>query len=573
MGLRTACSLVLLLACSLATLTACGQGAQLPAGASIEPILKLDGGRLELQRQAFDLPAEAAATRSLMRPVPGSALRPVTLLELEDVHLLRLSTDRGVERVAIQGLGGRDRRLPPEIDAWLAGPGREQFAAWLTADGARLWETSLPVFGEGGARIGPIPHTDHDGLRVVTLARTRGSGEPEDVRGVAIERGWAWPRSTRNDPLALDVALPFREPAALQGVHLLPQAEMLREQHQAQRAMASAITHQELQLLGAQVTAAASAFLGWTPPEPLLWLPVTNDEALPLMLPAYEAMNARSCDWAQDLGRRVTAERAAAGLSGDAVVDMLLPEPWQTVASTLAEHSASSPLGPVVFLHREGELTPQLLEHILVHEFMHEYQERGLWDPDGFWPVDAPANLHEAHAESLAASFSRSRHPGWERFAGTGYIEHLQRFEAARAALGQSADDFLRQALGQQFERELWDSYRDHELGLEEWLFRQHGITEFDGLSFEPRLEPHGRPQVLVSNRAAVPFEGRLHGEWIWTFERGEQSGIVRLQGPPCDLVLPAGAALTLQLSHEPLWQDVQVGGVIGLLQRRPSSL
>ena len=109
------------------------------AGATEEPprvatVVTIDA-RTVPEGEVVELHALARLGGYHSEPLEDDAARPVRLVEVLDVDELLLETDRGRERVRLDGLVGQHPAWPDAANSWFAREGRAALESWLAEPG------------------------------------------------------------------------------------------------------------------------------------------------------------------------------------------------------------------------------------------------------------------------------------------------------------------------------------------------------------------------------------------------------------------------------------------------------
>jgi len=536
------------------------------------PIVTLIGG--PAGSPTIDLLDDVNADGGHQGEPVGHDWRPVEVLQVLAVDELLLRTDRGVERVAILGLGSHDARLPPEINDAFSGPLREAVESWLTDPEATVFETSLPAYGARGAAAGPC-YLSREGQRLVTLARHHpDDGDTKvDLRELALERGWGYSTHPAGDALGTEPRSVFL--GLSEGFASHPVALGARESHGAEAALVADISAAELQARGQALQADLADWLGWTPEATVRFEPVTLDEFRPIMTRCMKQSRENLHAWAERLAADIRDERAAAGQ--EVATEIVYDDPpiADLVDAEMERLNGFSPEGPTIYILRKPELSWRQLDAVIVHELMHQYQEEAFAHELGFPPPMLPGRLGEAHAEFLSTRYRAERLEGFKHRGAIAYFDAVEHFAAITSATGLTADELYTNYLSEDWDRELWEKLLDFEISLQEFLFSQLAMTASDGLDFAAvagsGLSEDNGPAVVITNTSQRPFAGQFHGDWIWQLA-DERDGTVTLTGPPFNLILPAGATVIITLAHDDTFARLPPGAMIGLFGRTPQA-
>jgi len=534
------------------------------------PVLTLDAF---VSDGPFDVDALARAAKCQLSPI-GALPRPVQVTRVPAVDQVELVSDRGRERVRIQGLSGDDERLPDDLRAALRGPYLTKFAAWLQDDDAQVFETT--IYGPRGAASGPS-FPDPNGLRLVTLARQSGRGPLEDVRTHAVAHGWAPQAHPFGDRLALDVdwAIASQTGAFARDV---PSVSAAREAYGRAAAAVDALAADELQAIGARIQGDIAEWLGWEPRAELSFVPVPLASAHDVLLPFVRA----------DARAQVDRMRMLAGAPHDANEDVEDAEiiwigttPEQAVESMLATLNGYSPAGDTVYVFAKSELTRSMLDDVLAHEILHQYQEELQPERLHFPPPMAPLQWGEAHAEYLAARFRVARFERHTRPLGIDYREPMKYFAAAVAATGLEPDRLYLDYVTEQRDGALWEQLVQARIGLQEYLWRAFGTSAFDGLDFRvvaPDSPAPGSPTgsgeeqalvVRISNPTRVPVRAQFHGVWMGAPDTAT-GAVATWSGAPFNATVPASGRIDVRLATESSSSTTWPSTLIGLFSRTP---
>jgi len=503
-------------------------------------------------------------------PVGGRVLRPVVVRAVHRVDRLEIEGDRGREIVRVDRMGGPDPRLPIEVGRYLEGEGRAALAAWLTEPGTRLFEVT-PAY-EQGRDAYAMPHwPDAAGARVVLLRRF-GWDDPvgEDVARHALEEGWTYPSEALGDVLALDPRLPFRDAEHERGVMGLASVRAMRRAYADEAAQLEALSPAAFQRLGERLVDEVERWMGWRPARPLTFVKTTPEPAFETFVGIFEEWIEAMHAAARVQARRYRERARADGRDVEVSIEVTTP-PAEALARDALDSHGLSPAGPRIWFVGRGQVAPTLIEPLLVHEIMHQYQEEVLY-PDGpFPPFQLAARATEAHAELLGAAWTRADRGLGPDYHGIDYLAWVRDLEAILEALGLEPDEAARRLHEETWSFELWNRLASGEIGVQEWLFRQERVAAFAGLRFEPEADARGRPGARVTNTSGRTFHGQLVGSWLWWEAWDGEPVLTELARGPVNLVLPAGASVHLVVHHEPLWRDgPPVEAICGLVSPTP---
>ena len=519
--------------------------------------------------QPIDVVAQARAGGHALHPL-GAKARAVEVLEVLDVDELRLRTDRGVEHVRVMGMAGDDPRLPDDVRTALRGRLIDAARKWLTAPAGRVYERSPAHFGPGGAVVGPS-FTATDGLRLVTLSRAHPADGTDlvDYVETALQRGWGYAQHPYGDYLAMDPRWAFvGEPVFGKQIR---SARVARREFEAEAKELATLTPEALQAIGGEILEEVAAWLQWEPASPVKFEPLSLDDARPVYRAAIERYRARTGGSLQKLAERM---RNASGDSEGArsttfVIDTTPIE--EGVDLRLANDHGFSPAGPTIFVLRKAELSRPMLEQVLVHEIMHQYQEEVVFSEDEFPPIHLPPGLVEAHAELLAAQFRRDRRPGYKSEIPIAYHDSMRRLLGLVQASGLSANDVVRKFAEGEWDNEPWSGASRAEFGFQELMFRQTRVTNLDGLDFNAHQATDASgPRVRIQNKHDLLFRGQFHGRWL-VADEGDRTPIRVLEGPPFNLTLEPGRWVEVLVADLPPFSPGPDGlppRVVGLFSR-----
>ncbi len=493
--------------------------------------------------------------------------RPVELLDVLDVHVLRIRSERGEERVRLDGVHGDDERLPTDVRAGLRDAWRAELRQWLTAPGTRLVEVPLAQYKQGTSAIAPDA-PDLDRLRRVAILRVApnpdqdGEASTEDVATQVVARGWGRPGHVYQDFQTTEPRLVYAlEEAPF--AHATESAQVLCEEIVEDILATEAIDAAELQRLGTGFHEDIADWLAWTPAAALEFRPVDRGDAFESLRPFVETNYQAAEDWLRAEGRL--------GPDGDASPEQRRATLDELVASQVEDVHGYSPAGNVIYILRKPEYSLPMLKDVLIHEIMHHYQEELLGVGKAFPPASTPARLGEAHAEYLASRYRLERVPRYERFVAVDSPEETWHFKGILEDTGLEADLVYRNLLDGTWNRSDWTLLANSRIGRHEFLFRQLGRTAHDGLDFEalrhPDNDAFGRPSVRITNLADSSFRGLFHGKWTWEVA-SDPSQRLALESPPFLLQLAPQASVNIQISTADYWAADPPAKIIGSFSR-----
>lgn len=503
-----------------------------------------------------------------VEPVAGGAARPVRLVEVLAVDELLLDTDRGRERVRLDGLLGEHPGWPPAVNAWFGTEGRAALERWLREPDT--WLVEKPAGGLAAGWRSTLAEHDADGLRVVQLWRGDAVVELE-VRSVARAQGWAVGCTPWSDAAALSPGLLLSLSNGERGVHALPQMRALLEAYLAESREALKGDEAALTAWVAEEQARVAAALGWEPSEPASLHVVREAQAEAMFTVILTAYNAELQGWAEAELARLGARAEAAGDVVPETLELELFSPAQQARAYATSLDGYSPAGPNLYLVDREDSDRRALEHILVHELIHEYQE-GRFERHGLFPSPGLlGNLLEPHAEWHAARIVRAGRPELAEHRGISELVHVRQFERLCAELELDADEVLARFYDDRFDAYRWGDVKSGELSLQEYLFHEHERTRFGPLDTRFSDSWLEDAVVVIANESDALVRAQFSGVWLIDVSEGHgEFATVRV--PPCNVILPAHGELHLRISSEPILPEETALRLIGLYSPTPSA-
>lgn len=515
--------------------------------------------------------AEPAAIATLARqgkhrtePFDAVHARYVKVLAVEDVDVLRIESDRGVERVRIEGLGGQHAALPRELNTWLVDMALPQVREWLQEPGATIWERPGPTQRTPGLRFATWQwEPDVDGLRVVSLERVDAQGRLVDLQSKFILEGWAYPEGAWSDSATIDMRLQFSELPSSKGLWSLACVQELVAGWRADAAEVHALEESELVELCRRIANDIQAAWSWEPREEMQFRYLSAEEVRETFRPLIN-------EWVADVqtARKEYAEHKRAGLDVS-TSPRYVQETFQPLLDVdlLFESTqgfdAWAPAGPVTYFKRRRHLSRAHLEAAIVHEVFHQYQEERVFADCVFPTPGLPEDVLEGHCESLAAQFRRTRQGKPASHRAMSYDVDVWMIERVATELGLSPYEIVRKFVESLWDTGPWTAARTGQAHLGAVFFAYDPERPVVGLAMRPDADSAGRPMMVVTNERETLFAGQFSGHFLEKFE----DRVTERRSVPFNLMLPAGARVRLRIDESEDWNEGAPQSMAGFFQ------